>query len=434
MMLATAHYYLDKCQEMQGQSTTMSDDIQHLHFTLAGVYYRDTMKALEGDDDCAAESDVDMALCWCSPKVMTPLKICVYISMDQVTFKQKQYHAAFLHFRAAFRIAQVMNECAKKHDLAMAALLNGLGVSSYYSATPSPVNDADEEEDEVAPRKHGGRGELLNAKTPSMSASVQWLQRALIIRRHHLWATPDSHLEVATLLNSLGCVYHQLGHYDQGKACYSESLFLRKFLLGSFHLDVDATMFNLGELERLEWEKYKENDNGTAEKARAVHQEFLTLLVQHQHNKMDSLIDGAGNHDQLSKMPVELNQMRTMMSNIYLADFELVCQNSSQAAELYTRAIDASNKAADPPSAVQQQHQQSQITIILWNKLGHCWFELGKWREALLAFAQGLVSLLGLEPNSSSHNLDFEEDFLENRVIVLHQMASAHMYLADKVA
>jgi tetratricopeptide (TPR) repeat protein len=306
----------------------------------------------------------------------------------------------------------------------MAALLNGLGVSSYYSATPSPVNDADEEEDEVAPQEHGGRGELLNAKAPSMSASIQWLQRALLIRRHHLWATPDSHLGVVTVLHSLGRVHHQLGHYDQAKACYSESVRLRKFLLGSFHLDVGATMFNLGELERLKWDKYNENGNGTAEKARAVRQAFLTLVVQHHHNRTDALIDGAGNQDQLSKIPGELNQMRTMMSNMYLAVFEFVCQNFSQAAELYTRAISASNKAADPTSAVQQQQQdqQSHIAIILWNKLGHCWFELGKWREALQAY--------GLE----CQNLDFEEDFLENRVIVLHQMASAHMYLADKVA
>jgi tetratricopeptide (TPR) repeat protein len=446
MMLATFHYNLGKCQEMQGQISTMSDDIQHLHFTSAHAYYRDALQALEGDDDCAAESDGGMALCGSSPKVMTPLKMCVYISMAQVTFQQKKYHAAFQHFQAACRIAQVMNKCAKKHDLAMAALLNGLGVSSYYSTTSSPVNDADEEEGEVAPREHGGHGELLNLNTPSMSASVQWLQRALLIRRHHLWATPDSHLEVATVLNNLGRVHHQLGHYDQAKACYSESLCLRKFLLGSFHLDVGATMFNLGELERLEWENY--NDNGTAVKARAMHQGFLTIVkqvAQHQQNKMDALINGAGNHDQLSKMPVELNQMRTM-SNMYLADFEFVCQNFSQAAELYTRAINASNKASDSPSAVQQQHQQSQITIILWNKLGHCWFELGEWKEALQAyglgfeqeeevmFAHGLVSPLEQEPNSSSQNRDFEEDFLENRLVVLHQMASPHMYLADKVA
>jgi hypothetical protein len=114
--------------------------------------------------------------CWCSPKVMMPLKMCVYISMAQVTFQQKQYHAAFPHFQTAFRIAQVMNECAKKHDLAMAALLNGMGVSSYYSVNSSPVNDAaeeEEEEEEVAAREHGGHGELLNANTPSMSVSIQ---------------------------------------------------------------------------------------------------------------------------------------------------------------------------------------------------------------------------------------------------------------------
>jgi hypothetical protein len=63
-MLATVHYYLlGKCQEMQGHISTMSDDIQHLHFSLAHVYYRDALQALEGDDDCAAESDLDMALC-----------------------------------------------------------------------------------------------------------------------------------------------------------------------------------------------------------------------------------------------------------------------------------------------------------------------------------------------------------------------------------
>jgi hypothetical protein len=146
------------------------------------------------------------------------------------------------------------------------------------------------------------------------------LQRALIIRRRHLWATPDSHLGVVTVLHSLGRVHHQLGHYDQAKACYSESLCLRKFLLSSFHLDVGATMFNLDKLERLEWENYNENDNGTTEKARAMNQGFLNLMAQHQHNKTDALIDGAGNHDQFCKMPVELNQIRTI-SNMYLDDF-----------------------------------------------------------------------------------------------------------------
>jgi tetratricopeptide (TPR) repeat protein len=440
MMLATFQYNLGKCQEMQGQISTMSDDIPHLHFTMAQAYYRDALQALEVGDDCAADSDGGVTKCWSSPKVTTQLKMCVYMSMAQLTFQQKQYHAAFQHFRAAFRIVQVMNKCAKKHDLTMAALLNGLGVSSYYSATCSPVNGANEEEDEVGPQEHGDHGELLNAKTPSMSASIQWLQRALDIHRCHLWTTPDSHLEVATVLNNLGRVHHQLGHYDQARACYSESLCLRKFLLGSFHLDVGATMFNLGELERLGWENG--NENGTAEEARVMHQGFLTLVKQvakHQQNKIDALINGGGTHDQLSKMPVELNQMLTV-SNMYLADFEFVCQNFSQAAELYTRAINAANKSSDPPSsAVQQQHQQSQIKIIIWNKLGHCWFELGKWREALQAYGLGFEQEeeFDQEPDSSnisSQNREVEEIFLENRLIVLHQMATSHMYLADKVA
>jgi tetratricopeptide (TPR) repeat protein len=394
--LATFLYNLGKCEEMQG------------HFDIAMKYNDEALQALEG-----------VLSTW--PRVavrhtdVTHLKLVLQMSMGQIKFQQKIYDEAKEHFRTALAVTQSTGEqqkqqCPPSHYSAdgiahtAAALMNCLGIVSYYSEGDRELlasnrdNDTDHSDEVVS------------------SCSGDWLQKALTIRRR-LLGSSSSPEEVATTLNNLGRVHHLQESYSQAKPEYEESLRIRKFFLGSTHPDAGATMFNLGELER---------HQGNDARAKARHEEFLKLIEQH--------VDQLDDHE----VPEAWYQMMCV-SNMYLADCDLFyAQNFDRAAKLYFKALKAEKlyfealQATIAPTILPTQNQHNMVISGIWNKIGHCWFQLGKWSGAVRAYEVVLEDeedVLELQPQLLSDSM-----FLENRLITLRQLAEAHTNLAIEAA
>jgi tetratricopeptide (TPR) repeat protein len=390
--LATFLYNLGKCEEMQG------------HFDIAMKYNDEALQALGG----VLSSWPRLAV---KHTDVTNLQLVLQMSMGQIKFRQKIYHEAEEHFRTALAVTQSTDEqqkqqCPPSHYSAdgiantAAALMNCLGIVSYYSEGNKELlasnRDSDSDHsDEVA-----------------SSCSGDWLQKALTIRRR-LLGSSSSPEEVATTLNNLGRVHHLQESYSQAKSEYEESLRIRKFLLGSTHPDAGATMFNLGELER---------HQGNDARATAMHEEFLKLIEQH--------VDHLDDHE----VPESWHQMMSV-SNMFLAHCDLFyAQHFDSAAKLYFKALKAEKlyfkalKATSASAILPTQDQHDMVISGIWNKIGHCWFQLGKWSGAVRAYEVVLEDeedALELQPQLLSDNV-----FLENRLITLRQLAEAHTNLA----
>jgi tetratricopeptide (TPR) repeat protein len=362
--LATFHYNLGKCHEMQG------------HFDTAMECYGKALQFLE-----VLISSLCISAATKHNELMH-LKWVLDMSIGQVKFQQKLYHEAAEHYQTALNVVHSVDQHKNQihppgNDATAntaAALMNCLGVVSLYSFTSSmerkkrtltSSKDNRERSDKVA-----------------LSCSGDWLQKALDIRRRLLRgnSSPD---EVATTLNNLGRFHHQQGDFMQAKAMFLEALRIHKC---SVYPDAAATVFNLGELER--------------------HEEFLDLVGQH--------LDPIDAHE----VPEELNLMLSS-SNVHLANCYFNAQNFERAPTLYLKALEAQNL-----------HEMAVSGI--WNKIGHCWFQLGKWSGAVRAYEVVLEDeedALELQPQLLS-----DSGFIENRLITLRQLAEALIILAEGAA
>ena len=78
----------------------------------------------------------------------------------------------------------------------------------------------------------------------------------------------SDHPHVATSLNNLGIVCHDLGQYEQAKDFFQRSLVIRQAVYGSDHPDVAISLNNLGNVC---------DDLGQYEQAKVFYQRALAI-------------------------------------------------------------------------------------------------------------------------------------------------------------
>ena len=195
----------------------------------------------------------------------------------------------------------------------------------------------------------------LNMSVPKKDKALLYFEKSLEqFKLTPITQTNKLLLLLGTVLNNIGKCHYGNEHYEKAKIFYRSALTLRGSLLGLTHLDVGATVFNLGQLY---------HKTGDFELARVSYLYFLNTV---------KLSFGHDSH-----------LLITALS--WLGKLHSCMQKYTDANRYYFQALRVCIRYLG------QGH--SDITI-LWNRIGDIFYKLGNLDESLQSFQKALKNEL----------------------------------------
>ena len=184
-------------------------------------------------------------------------------------------------------------------------------------------------------------------------------------------SSTDHSIAIATVLNNIGRVLYMRSEFDDAKKVYSESLQLRRILLGSRSVDVAATLYNIGQTCQ---------HMGDFNDALTCYQEFLNILLS----------GSSGSPTACTNMDMDTVLAYKAMGEIYQLklDFKTSLKYFSMVLNKQQRNLENTNVDA-----------ATDIAATL-NRMGNLHYELHQYKDALVRYQEGLrVEKSVLKPN-----------------------------------